>query len=311
MKNYSYVGLAIISIFFLASVDASQPKLIDSKTAFCRTITSLEKRRALIDRLSEYQVDPQTNGGIFSSGLCWWKSRLTRSAMYLSFYSPNSPRPTNKEAAAILKKLAYTSEVVEIPGFSSFAEFTTEYRDIAERTLEDWQKRDAVRGAMRTLNPLRPTFHRRDKNLFLNVAIFFHMLEDYGAVPFALLQMKGIAAHSWLIKKVTPIYGTNFLNLKYVAAYEILAMDPDLGLVKSTVRPGDEAISRYESVGKDVDPEMDRRFNDYISNAYGETPIYGDFLIDLDRISKTVKTFCPGYPAPNLYPHYEDWGTYR
>ncbi len=36
------------------------------------------------------------SGGIRNGGLCWWHSRLTRSATYLTVYQPDLPKPTEE-----------------------------------------------------------------------------------------------------------------------------------------------------------------------------------------------------------------------
>jgi len=287
--------------------------LAESKAKYCKEITSLEGRQERINRVLDFQVDPAITGGIMDAGLCWWKSRLNRSALYLTRYSPEKAKPTRGEAEKILENLVSFSHTVEIPGFKSFHEFTQEYPDLVKEALEAWQIHDAIPGAMRTLNPLRPTFYLKNKNQFRDVAIMERMLNQYGSLPYVLVQIKGLTAHSWLIKKIAPVLSKNiFTGKPYISAYKMTIIDVnERSEVIATVKQGDKTVSRFYINNPSSDHLTDLELTEKYKRTIGQSPIYSDFLVDLVKISKTINSGCARFPDIDLYPKYENWGTYR
>ena len=88
------------------------------------------------------RIEVQNQGGLLGGGVCWWHSRLQRSALYLATFRPELPRATHGQGVAIINALAKMSQVVAIPGYASFNDFSRDYeREIIAR-LEAWQRSD-------------------------------------------------------------------------------------------------------------------------------------------------------------------------
>jgi len=84
----------------------------------------------------------QNDGGLGDGGVCWWHSRLQRSSIYLTRYAPTKPQPTLAEARALVRKLVFFSEVVEIPGYANFSDFSKDFQPVVQKELNNWQIRD-------------------------------------------------------------------------------------------------------------------------------------------------------------------------
>jgi len=85
------------------------------------------------------------------TGVCWWHSRFHRNATYLAYYSPQKKKldPDNKEDKKQLKKIirniARRKEIVEIPGYKSIREFTSDPKNekLIQRFLQTWMAEDS------------------------------------------------------------------------------------------------------------------------------------------------------------------------
>jgi len=150
-------------------------------------------------KLNGFRNHTLNGGGLFDGGVCWWHSRLERSSYYLTVYRSDLPKPTEEEAYEILRTLSRNSQVVEIPGFDSFREFSKSYPHVFQLYLNDWMSRDAVfrfswiRGlsGRSILHPEK--LKKKMDELFNDVTV-------ENKVVYQKLQDKEIlSAHSWLV----------------------------------------------------------------------------------------------------------------
>jgi hypothetical protein len=146
------------------------------------------------------RINLRNGGGLFNAGVCWWHSRLQRASLFLAQYDPSSPAPTKEEARRILNDLR-SMRVVTIPGHANFHSFTTQFPDELQKILNLWQKNDGVfhfswiRGISGTSSLSSSAMQRQMDRIF----------RAYLASPvpiWIMAQIKGITAHSMLIKKM-------------------------------------------------------------------------------------------------------------
>ena len=142
-------------------------------------------------------------GGLLGGGVCWWHSRLQRSATYLSVYRPDLPKATAKEADQIVQLLAANSRVVEIPGYENLYQFSREHWSIIQRKLERWQKVDGFlkwewirnMSSMPSMSPVR---------LKESMDSFSELVNQKSEIPWVMLMVPGFVAHAYLILGMTP-----------------------------------------------------------------------------------------------------------
>lgn len=77
-----------------------------------------------------------SRGGLLGRGVCWWHSRFTRNALYLSYFLPDRSGPSPAEARAIISTLMKAGGVVAIPGYRNLGEFSKDHETAIQRTLE-------------------------------------------------------------------------------------------------------------------------------------------------------------------------------
>ena len=302
--------LILVATSLSSSASAeTPPAMIHSKDQLCRKLSTASGRRSLISHLESYHQSTQNTEfreGLFNLGVCWWRSRMQRSALYLTYYSPTKPMPTLAEAEAIIAALVSRKEIVEIPGFSDFETFSNVYAEPLLKAENNWQLRDSPAGALKSIDPLRQTASVHNENLFRDVAKMERMISEYGVVPYVLLQVKGIYAHSWLIQTLIPQYEVTLGNRKELVAYHGVAIDPSLtGKYFFTVKPGDTQITNYHYYKGIIDLNgLDTwtgnlyQPNDVLAtearmkNILGQFAVYHDFESDLTEISETVQRSC-------------------
>jgi hypothetical protein len=150
-----------------------------------------------------FRMGFQNQGGLVNGGTCWWHSRMQRSAIYLSRFRPELPRPDREGVERILKDLVHQRQVVEIPGYSSFFEFTRDHQAQVQRELDLWQIRDGfvnqqwIRGLSgRSKLPSRRLERRMER---------IHRVFQ-GSKPglWIMAQMKGITSHALLLLGMEP-----------------------------------------------------------------------------------------------------------
>ena len=138
------------------------------------------------------------HGGIANGGVCWWHSRFQRNALYLTTYAPFKSRPTKAEAEKIVADIRDGDEVIEIPGYRNFSEFSYYHQKEIQRELEKWQKGDGVLKFNWVIGLSGDTVVSASKMKELMDELYDYV-EVQGNIAYQKLQMKGVTAHAWLV----------------------------------------------------------------------------------------------------------------
>jgi len=85
-----------------------------------------------------------SRGGLLGKGVCWWHSRFTRNALYLSYFLPDLSGPSPAEVRAIISTLMKAGGVVAIPGSRNLNEFSKDHETAIQRTLESRQLLEGI-----------------------------------------------------------------------------------------------------------------------------------------------------------------------
>lgn len=158
----------------------------------------------------------KNHGGFRNGGVCWWHSRFQRAALYLTHYNPSAEKPDAQTAKQIIRTLRNANDVVEIPGFKNFLEFSTHFAKEIQNELESWQKFESIRftwiRGLRGSTRVHPDWM---KELMDNL---YEETEINKNISYQKLQMKGITAHAWLVvsmKKFDNGYDLEVIDSNY------------------------------------------------------------------------------------------------
>ncbi|MGZ3790131.1 MAG: hypothetical protein ACXVLQ_16480 [Bacteriovorax sp.] len=145
-------------------------------------------------------------GGIANGGVCWWHSRFQRNALYLTIYKPELSKPSKEEARELVKQIRNAKNVVVIPGYRNFSEFSYENRDLIQKELEKWQKGDGViRFAwVDGLEGSAKVTSQKMKELMDQI---YEEVEIKKNIAFNKLQIPGIESHAWLVVHMEKVLG--------------------------------------------------------------------------------------------------------
>lgn len=208
----------------IASTQSSQ-----SMDQFCSDRASIKSVKELTE--SSYNLMGFANrGGIGNGGVCWWHSRMQRNALYLTIYKPGERRPSKAQAKVIVEKLRAGKDVVVIPGFDNFQEFSVEYREIIQRELDKWQKGDGVLKFNWVIG-LKGKSHVDADKMKSMMDELYDYVEVKGNIAYEKLQIKGIVAHAWLVinmKKVGKGYDLQVLDSNYPNATQLYQYRPGM-----------------------------------------------------------------------------------
>lgn len=197
------------------------------------------------------------SGGLLNQGTCWWHSRLQQASLYLTYFSPNKPKPTNAEARRLVSLLTTLRAVIEIPGFSNFHDFSRAYWPEIQSKLNQWQlfegifKFSWIDGLIGS--PKLPSHQLRKE-----IEKSYYDVETLGRVTFNKLQLPGIPAHSLLLVNIKPI-----LN-----GFQLIYIDSNYPT---------EMLSTY--------------FKDGMNSILNGVP-YLERRKDFNKISESIKSYC-------------------
>lgn len=222
-----------------AIVDFDPTQVPLSRTEYCLRAKGAEYAQ-LLAASRENQTDFLNQGGLIDGGVCWWHSRLQRSALYLTYFNPQKRRPTLEEVNAILRRLEKNESVVEIGGYKNWREFSSDWASTIQDRLEGWQVRDGfirqawVRG-LRNRAQIRNDARAAAKlrKLVEEIAVQTEVMKR---ITYVKVQIPGITAHAWLIlsaKKNDDGYTLKYLDSNY------------RGVRTYTYKFGDQTIDDY------------------------------------------------------------------
>jgi len=209
----------------------------------------------------------KNHGGLMNGGVCWWHSRLQRSAIYLAGFAPEKPAPSGADARALIRHLIRFDSVVEIPGYANFHDFSRDFEQVIQKELEAWQLRDGflhqqwVRGLYGRPSMPAAVLKRRMER------IYSRFLSSKPGL-WIMAQLPGITSHALLLIGME----------KTEQGYRMKAIDSNRpGTTRDLVyAEGDQSIA----LGKD-------HF----------TPFAG-FQTDQEEIDETLESYCSGSGAP-------------
>lgn len=202
------------------------------------------------------------HGGLANSGVCWWHSRFQRNALYLTIYKPNLPRPSDSEARELVKQIRDAKDIVVIPGFKNFSEFTRVHEAQIQRELEKWQKGDGViRFAWVKGLSGKPSVEA--EKLKATMDEMYEYVEVNKNIAYNKLQIPGIDAHAWLVVHMEKVDG----------GYNLEVLDSNF--------PSETEIYRYR--------EGDTSFNYH--GAFKFTP-YLERTHEMDKIKSVIAKRC-------------------
>lgn len=160
----------------------------------------------------------RNQGGIGGGGVCWWHSRFQRNALYLTVFKPEEKRPVISEVEKIIKKIRKGKEVVVIPGYENFYEFTSHNRSLVQKELEAWQVNDgAVKFAW--VKGLSGNNIVKPEELKRMMDELYEEVEGKNTIAYQKLQIKGITAHAWLVVNMKQV-GEDGYDLEVIDSNE-------------------------------------------------------------------------------------------
>lgn len=172
------------------------------KEQFCERFGTTQRSRETIQDLSgevSNLMAFKNNGGLLNGGVCWWHSRFQRNILYLSIFRPEMPRPTsNKEIQNIIHEIRLGRNVITIPGYANFAEFSKLNQALIQKELNDWQLYDGIvlggwmDGLKGDTKVPAATLERMISNIHQYVSV-------NKKIAYTKLQIKGITSHAWLV----------------------------------------------------------------------------------------------------------------
>jgi hypothetical protein len=151
------------------------------------------------------RIDFKNQGGLFNGGVCWWHSRLQRSSIYLTRFAKKAPRPNAKQMKQILLALKNLNQVVVIPGYENFNSFTQENQKAVQSLLDLWQREDGFLN-FEWMRGLSGHSSLPPREMEAQMQKLYHYYQTSPVPVWVMAQMKGIIAHSFLIRhmEVTP-----------------------------------------------------------------------------------------------------------
>jgi len=188
----------------------------------------------------ENRIAFQNDGGLGNGGVCWWHSRLQRSAIYLTQYAPSKPRPTETEARELVRKLVFFTQVVEIPGYANFSDFSKDFQPVLQKELNNWQLRDGflyqqwIRGMYGRASMPAATLAKHMDRLYNK---FLHSKPGL----WVMAQLPGIPSHALLfigMSKSDTGYHMRLID----SNYPVITRELDYHFGDRTIQLGDNEI---------------------------------------------------------------------
>lgn len=254
----SFLAIAALACSFSAFAALTPSQSIEQ---FCSDRSSVTFSKNL-SRNSENLMAFQNHGGLANGGVCWWHSRFQRNALYLTIYKPAEDRPSKAEAEKIIDKIRSGKEIIEIPGFRNFYEFSRAHRAEIQRELEKWQKGDGIIKFNWVIG-LSGDNEVSAEKMKEQMDELYQYVEVEGNVAYQKLQIKGVTAHAWLV-----------MNVKAVSnGYDLEILDSNF--------PSQTSIYKYR--------EGQTSFSHY---AYGKFTPYLERKGEMEKVNLTILKKC-------------------
>lgn len=265
MKNKFKFFLSAFFVFTNTVLGRSLPQNHDE---FCQRVEDSEQILSFLND-EENLLSFENQGGILNGGVCWWHSRFQRNLIYLTMYRPDLPLLKPSEVHSLLAEIRLGKSIIMIPGFSNVQEFSRKYKKEIIKILESWQMYDGVVLMKWTQGLAGKTSIAPLKLKNMMDKLYKYVSEDK-KIAYAKLQIKGIAAHAWLINGIS----------KHADGYVFSYLDSNWP--KSTFNYhynyGDKSFTKKE---------------------YGNFLPYLEFVKEEERLSQVIRANCdPSYKLP-------------
>lgn len=252
-----FLIFVLVSLF---SLEALALKPSTSLSSFCRNSQNPEYVKSLTQDYNNL-IPLYNQGGIIGGGVCWWHSRFQRNALYLTRFSPSLEKPSVDEAKQIIREIRNGKDLINIPGYQNFFEFSYAYYEEIQRELEGWQKHDALRFAW--IKGLEGKTSVKPEKLKEIMDQTYEEVVTKNNIVYQKLQMKGLVAHAWLV-----------VNMKKTAnGYDLEVLDSNY--------PLQTTFYQYEEGMTNLEYEI-----------YGPFVPYTENTKELDRVKETVQSNC-------------------
>ncbi len=154
----------------------------------------------------------KNQGGLFGGGVCWWHSRIQRSATYLASFDPSLPRPTSAQAKSLVRSLRAMNEIVTTPGYHDLKMFSLNHQKEIQSVLNDWQRDDGflnfqwIRGisGKSSLSP---------EKMELRMEKLYNAFKRTPIPLWFMAQVKGITSHAFLLLDMRPTADGHYLEV--------------------------------------------------------------------------------------------------
>ena len=251
----------IILITLISLISNSQASVIStSKVEYCQNNKDKFYHRELL-KTKDARTSFRNQGGFFGGGTCWWHSRFTRNATYLTIFRPELERPSKEETYNIIHKIRLGKKVITIPGYRDMIEFTSLNQELVQKQLNAWQRHDSLVN-MGWLQGILGSTTNSPQKLKKKMEKLYKYVKN-GNIAFQVLQLKGVNAHAWL---VIDMYKTN-------TGYDLEVIDSNSPLSTNSYRYT-EGMKSFNYSG----------FGDFIPYTYKK--------LELKRLKKVAKKYC-------------------
>ncbi len=174
----------------------------DFKQRFCESAANRDQAEVIAQ--SENRIAFKNDGGLLNEGVCWWHSRLQRSATYLAVFRPELPKPDLNQVQKILAQLKDLSSVVEIPGFQNFNEFTLQWHSAIQTFLNQWQLEDGIVYSA-WIRGLAGSHQGNPEKLQATLLKVQRQVQVDRRISYLKLKFKKFGAHAWLVYSVESV----------------------------------------------------------------------------------------------------------
>jgi hypothetical protein len=236
------VMMCFVSMAFSCSMEA-EASSATSRNAFCQ----MSRNDFIADFfLTQNRLSFDNPAGDLNMGLCWWDSLFQRAAVYLTVFRPELPKPSSQAVSEIIHEIIKKQNVVEIPGYSAFADFSHDYQSEISRQLSDWQLEDGFLKQSWVIDLWLGGNATNASALQKKVDQVFVDFSENHFVPFVRLKLGAVVSHALLVIDVTPAPD----------GYQLQVIDSNFSKQTETVnyRYGDESLSLLEDDISDFVP---------------------------------------------------------
>lgn len=182
--------------------DLSLQTAPQSQKELCSYAKDLNKFQRLL-KTNTNRIYHNNSGGLGNIGVCWWFSRLERNSAYLTFYSPRKAKPSHQEAVRLLAQIRSGKNIVEIPGYENFRQFTEDFAQEVQSNLNSWQVSDGIFGGG-WMHGLQGQSEISAQDLRKIMDDTYKSVVQEKKITYHMLQMPGVmTTHAWLVLGMT------------------------------------------------------------------------------------------------------------